>query len=361
MDRRHVPAGRDTGEGGRDRRPGILPGRSRRATGARFVALLVAAVALTACSAAEELGQRVTGGDDAATVTEDAMDAPASEEMPHSGADLDGADPGATSGASDPALRAGQTSGRAVIRTAWMHIRARDTATTADDIMASVEDAGGYVAGTDLVRDAEGVISGRFTLRVPSDELTATLDGIDELADSVLERRLDEEDVTTQLSDLEARITNLEAYEEELRQLLTEVRGSRTDTEDLLRVFDRINEVRAEIDQASARRTVLADQVAMSTIHLQLSPTPGTVPLTDPGWSPGDTARGALATTLRILTDIADALIRGVVTVLPVALVLLVPLALVVWLVRRAITARGSADEGTPHTEAVDPSSEGGR
>ncbi len=327
--------------------PGL---RRRRRAGRRLVPLLLAAVVLAACGATEELGQRSSGGDDAGTVTEDAMEAPAPTQ---DGADADSADPRAApppgaAGDGDPAAQAGPASGRAVIRTARMHIRAEDTAATAERIVERVEDVGGYVAGTDLARDAEGVVSGRFTLRVPSAELTALLDAVDELADSVLERRLDEEDVTTQLSDLDARITNLEAYEEELRQLLGEVRESTTDTEDLLRVFDRVNEVRADIDQATARRAVLADQVAMSTVHLQLSPTPATAPLTDPGWSPGDTARGALATTLRILAGIADTLIRIVVTVLPVVLVLLAPLALVFWLARRVVRARRASGDDTP-------------
>jgi len=322
------------------------------------VALLVAATLLTACAAAD----RLQGTEDHGPVsTDDAAEAPASESAPDAGMAPDAVeeersqavvgDPGATDG--DGAARDAQTDGRAVIRTARMHVRARDTATTAERIVAVVEDTGGYVSGTDLRRDADGVVSGRLTLRVPTEDLTPTLDAIDELADSVLERRLDEEDVTTQLSDLDARIANLEAYEEELRALLTEVREANGDTEDLLRVFERVNEVRSEIDQATARRTVLRDQVALSTIHLELSPTPATGPLADPAWAPGDTARGALATTMRILTDVADAVIRIVLTVLPVLVVVFAPLALVAWVVRRIVLARRADSSAEPDDTAT--------
>ncbi|MFO7961220.1 MAG: DUF4349 domain-containing protein, partial [Nitriliruptoraceae bacterium] len=134
---------------------------------------------------------------------------------------------------------------------------------------------------------------------------------------------------------LEAELTNLEAYETELRELLTEVREGGADTEDLLQVFDRLNAVRGQIDQVEARRTQLTDQVAMSTINLRLSPTASTGPVADPGWDPAGTARAALATTVRALTDLADSLIRIGLTVLPVTLVLAAPVLLVALLLRR--------------------------
>ena len=229
----------------------------------------------------------------------------------------------------------GGAEGRAVIRTGTMHLRATDTAAVAERVVEVVEDAGGYVAGTDLTRDADGVVAGSFTFRVPSTELQATMDAFDALADAVLERRLDEIDVTTQLTDLEAELTNLEAYETELRELLTEVREQSTDTEDLLRVFDRVNSVRGQIDQANARRTQLADQVALSTIHLRLSPTASTGPVTNPGWDPGGTARAALASTVRTLTALADSLIRIGLTVLPITFVLVAPFLLAGLVARR--------------------------
>ncbi len=344
-------------------RPQARGHRHRR--GAWSVALLViAAVVLTACGTADRSVEEQEA-DGAWIATDDAGEAPMEETAPSDAVDTDSSAEAGDAAAEeaprattdDPAPRSDQQDGRAVIRTAHMHVRARDTAAAADTIGDLVADVGGYVSGTDLARDADGVVSGRLTLRVPTDQLTDLLDAIDDLADSVLERRLDEEDVTTQLSDLDARITNLEAYEEELRQLLTEVREASGDTEDLLRVFDRVNEVRAEIDQATARRAVLADQVALSTVQLQLSPTPATGPLTDPAWAPGDTARSALATTMRILADVADAVIRIALTVLPVAVAILAPIAVLVVVVRRVVRARRGDDateEGDRHGADTD-------
>lgn len=262
-----------------------------------------------------------------------------------------------------PVATQGDTGGRAVIRTGTMHIRATDTAAVAEQVVVVVEEAGGYVSGTDLTRDEDGVVTGSFTFRVPSTELQATMDAFDELADAVLERRLDEVDVTTQLTDLEAELTNLEAYENELRALLTEVREAGADTEDLLQVFDRLNAVRGQIDQVIARQTQLQDQVALSTIHLQLSPTASTGPVTDPGWDPGGTARAALATTVRALTSLADSLIRIGLTVLPVTLVVAAPVLLVAFLARRWWRRRRTtaADDGAPDGAAPGDTAPGGQ
>jgi hypothetical protein len=297
---------------------------------------LLAAIALTACSGQDSAFQEA---DDSIDTSADEQGAAGTSLPSDDAARVEGESADQDTAAGDAAERPtpteGDTGGRAVIRTGVMHIRATDTAQVAGQVVVVVESAGGYVSGTDLTRDADGVVAGTFTFRVPSTELQATMDAFDDLADAVLERRLDETDVTTQLTDLQAELTNLEAYETELRELLTEVREAGADTEDLLQVFDRLNSVRGEIDQVDARRTQLGDQVAMSTIHLRLSPTASTGPVTDPGWDPGGTARSALATTVRALTGLADSLIRIGLTVLPVTLVVVAPVVLAALLARR--------------------------
>ncbi len=312
--------------------------RGPRSTSLLLLAGLLAIAALAGCAndgrtVTETVTNGWPGGDDSMPAAPEDEMARGDMEVTEDSA-MDG-EAGGVDTSERPPTTTGGPDGRAVIRTGTMHIRATDTADVAEQVVEVVETTGGYVAGTDLTRDADGVVAGSFTFRVPSSQLQATLDAFDELADAVLERRLDEVDVTTQLTDLEAQLTNLEAYETELRELLTEARETGADTDDLLRVFDRINSVRSEIDQTNARRTQLTDQVAMSTVHLRLSPTASTGPLANPVWDPGGTARAALATTVRALTDLADGVIRIALTVLPITLLLLAPFLVVGLLARR--------------------------
>jgi hypothetical protein len=336
--------------------------RGSRSTTRLLAGLLTGLLAITALAGCASDGGTVTetvvDRVEGWSGSDDSMPAAPRDEMARDDMDMaEDAAMDAEGGAADtserPPVTTGGPDGRAVIRTGTMHIRATDTADVAERVVEVVEAAGGYVAGTDLTRDADGVVAGSFTFRVPSTELQSTLDAFDELADAVLERRLDEVDVTTQLTDLDAQLTNLEAYETELRALLTEVREAGADTEDLLRVFDRINDVRAEIDQANARRTQLTDQVAMSTIHLRLSPTASTGPVANPGWDPGGTARAALATTVRALTDLADVVIRIALTVLPITLLLLAPFLIVGLLARRWWRRRNDGAATDPTVSAA--------
>ena len=347
--------------------------RHRRS--ARLATVLLAGLVLAGCgSGFDDSAGDAAWMDDRAASEEAGYDPAAAPEMEGvydeedamAGDDAMASDGSVTS--PSPGADAATRTGRAVIRTASMHIRARDTAEVAEEVVVIAETAGGYVAGTDLTRDAEGVVSGSFTFRVPTGALTPTLDAFDELADAVLERRLDEVDVTNQLTDLDAELENLEAYEAQLREVLAEVRGTGEDTEALLLVFEQINQVRSRIDQVNAHRTVLVDQVALSTIYLRLSPTASTGPVTDPGWAPAETAREALTTTMRALTSLADAVIRIGLTILPLVLIVASPLLVVAWFLHRRWRRRqrenaaasevppsGTQDPGTPAPATQDP------
>lgn len=284
-----------------------------RTTGRRILAGATLFAALVSCSGADDAMHST------ADTGSDASDRAIAPELPGDADDVDRA-------ADGPVRPVSAQMGRQVIRTAELVLEVDDPAATAEAVAAIAMDAGGFVAETDLQRDAEGVVRGSITLRVPSAALLATVDQLDALGVAVPVRRIDERDVTTEVTDLGAQVTNLTAYERELRSLLTAVRETTTRPDDLLIVFERIREVRAEIDRAEARLAVLGDQVSLSTISVTVRPTPKVLPVTDPTWSPGQTAREALATTVRALTGFADLGIRFGLTALPIAAILAAPL-----------------------------------
>jgi len=243
--------------------------------------------------------------------------------------------PDATTGDPDgtPVESVSGNAGRRIVRSARLELDVEDPAAAADRIARIAEEAGGFVAETDLERELDGTVRGSLTLRVPSAALFTTVEELDALAVAVPVRRIDERDVTAESTDLRAQLTNLTAYEIELRALLAEVRETTTRPDDLLTVFERIRSVRAEIDQADARLAMLDDQVALSTISVSLRPATSAVPVVDPTWAPSETVREALTTTARALSTIADVAIRFALTVLPVGLLLGTPaiVAVVVW------------------------------
>lgn len=327
-------------------RPRALPSapRSRHRWLAPVVAL---GLLLAACS----------GGDDDALDAEvtDAA-APALDRGAGDDVDVAAEDAGEAGGTVADPVGAPELAalGRERIRTAWLTLELDDPEAAVDEIAAVAEQRGGYVALADLLRDdASGELGGTVTLRVPADELLATLDALEALADAVPERRIEEQDVGAELTDLRAQVVNLTAYEEELRALLSDVRGATSDPDDLLPVVERLQSVRSDIDRLRAQRDTLEQRVALSTVTVTLRPTRDGAPITTATWAPLRTGQEALAATGRAFAVLADAAIWLAVTALPVALVLVGPPLLAWKALRRRQTSTGAPDPDAPAAPAA--------
>ena len=321
------------------------PGSSgRRPTGRwRGLALLVAAgLLLAAC-----------GGDDATKGADDGMSSPAP--MPAPAAPSMSADEagGARGGSGDTGSFMPvdtDDTGRAVIRNASIELVVDDGAAAIAQVTERVGAFGGHVSGSFLSRAEDGTVSGSLTLRVPADRLDELVDALDALARSVPYRSVDESDVTLQLSDLDARIANLRAFERELLELLTEVRERDGTVEGLVAVADRLREVRTEIDVIEGRRRQLADQVTLSTVYVSVQQARSTTPVIGTWDLPG-VVRDALAATLRLGQLAVEGVVWLALTVLPALIAVLIAIRSV-RVVRRRRARRAAADA----TRGTDPS-----
>jgi SepF-like predicted cell division protein (DUF552 family) len=319
-------------------------------------ALLILPALLAGCaSGADDAAMQAMDADEAAT-----DDGAAYEESGGEGAewaaDADTEAPRAAPNDGDAAPTTTAVNlGRRVVRTATLELESADPNRLVQELTATVASAGGFVATSDLRRDEQGVVRGTVTVRVPSEALDATLDDLEELADNAPIRRIDERDVTVESADLEAQLDNLTAYETELRTLLADVRETTTRPEDLLTVFERIRQVRAEIDQIQGRLAVLSDQVSLATIAVTITPTSTAVPVADPTWQPGSTARDALTAATRALSGIADAAIWFTLAVLPVIAVIAVPTGAAWLLWRRRSRGEAAAPPSAGSPSAAPP------
>ncbi len=335
------------------------PDRRRRHRGT--AAILVLLTLLAACS----------GADDSAT--DSAVEAPAMDrDWAEGGAAADGetgeydeavddAAPGGvvggTTGEPVPAPELAAL-GRERIRTAWITLELEDPEAAVAEVADAAEANGGFVALADLARDDRtGELHGTVTVRVPSSALLETLDAFEALAVDAPVRRIEEQDVGSQLTDLRAQLTNLTAYEGELRELLTEVRTGTSDPDDLLPIVERLQSVRSDIDRIRAQRDGLEERVALSTITVTLTSTRSAAPIPTSSWAPLRTFQEAIAATGRALAAVADAAIWLLVTALPIALILLVPPLLVWrWLRRRSDAVPSHpAPSGPPTVGPVPP------
>ena len=157
---------------------------------------------------------------------------------------------------------------RALIKTGTVRVEVENYSTAEAATGARASELGGYVSSSDVTlhrTNNETWRTGYVEVRVPSENFTAMFES-SRGQGTVLAADSNTEDVTDQLVDLNARLENLEAERDRLRTLYE----SANTTEDLLRVQERLSEVQGEIERLEAKQRSLEDQVAFSTLRIEL-------------------------------------------------------------------------------------------
>jgi hypothetical protein len=227
---------------------------------------------------------------------------------------------------------------RRVVRRASLQLHAADTREVFDQIVTLTESVGGFVANANVLptvaEDRQPEIS--IVLRVPAAQLTEVIRDIKDLADEVVSESQDAQDVSEQFVDLEARLTNLQVLESELRALLEEVSDQPdVDPEKLLRVFTELGSVRGQIEQIQGQINYLADLADLATIQVGLTQTPSAVPIVEEPWAPAEAAKEAVRNLVDSLQGMTEWVIGFVISTLPVLLLALAIPGLLAYLAYR--------------------------
>jgi hypothetical protein len=153
--------------------------------------------------------------------------------------------------------------GPMIVRTAGLTITTNDFDRARGSVEEILKRHHGYVAEMNVNTPTGSARSFTATLRVPADQLDATLSDLRKLGRVESESQSGQE-VTSQYIDLEARLTNARNTLERL----TDILGKRTGKlSDVLAVENEIDRVRGEIERMEAERKNLANQVALATIN----------------------------------------------------------------------------------------------
>lgn len=229
---------------------------------------------------------------------------------------------------------------RMIVYTVRLSLEVQDADKASNDIATIAAQYKGYVAGSNLTRDAKGRMRGTVTIRVPAESLDEAQKKIEAIALKVLSRNRDSKDVTDQYTDLGARLKNLEATEAELAKLLTTVRERTGKAEDILAVYNRLTEVRQQIEQIKGQMNVLEKTSTFATMTIDLVPHEEIQVLEPDTWMPNKTVASALKALVQALQVIADLAIWLVLFVLPVGIVLLLPFVIFVLILRAVFSRR---------------------
>jgi hypothetical protein len=213
-----------------------------------------------------------------------------------------------------------------VIRNANLTLVVEDPTQSADDISSLAESMGGFVVTSNVYQTTYGsseipTTRASITIRVPVERLNEAIDTIVEQVIEVRVKNISGEDVTREYTDLQSRLKNLEAAEEQLREIM----DNATETEDVLKVFDDLSAVRGEIEVIKGQMTYYEDSARLSAISIELIPDELAQPLSIGGWRPQGTAKDAVEALINTLQFLVDAGIWLVICVAPILLLLGVP------------------------------------
>jgi Domain of unknown function (DUF4349) len=228
---------------------------------------------------------------------------------------------------------------RMIVYNVNLRIEVADTDKAVNDITAIATQYKGYVAASNLSRDPQGQMQGTITLRIPAESLDAAQQQIEAAGLKVLSRNKNSNDVTDQYTDLNARMTNLVATRDELRQLLDSVREKSNKAEDILAVYNQLTSIQGQIEQLKGQMNLLERTTALATITIALVPHQEIQIVEPETWMPNTTAAEALRALVQALQGIINLAIWLILFVLPVLIVLLLPFV-VLALVLRAIFRR---------------------
>lgn len=233
---------------------------------------------------------------------------------------------------------------RLIIRTGNMAVVVSDTEAAMESIAAMTEANGGWVVSSSRFQSGvDGALSGSMTVRIPAEGFDSALEAIRLLAVEVTSEETSGQDVTEEFVDLSARLSNLEATAERVRQFLDEARN----VEEALAVNQELSRLESEIEVIKGRMQYLEQSAAYSTITVRLTPDELAQPLQVAGWQPEGVAKNALEALISGLQTLANVLIWLVIFCLPLVLIFGIPIALALylwrWRGRRKATAAAAA------------------
>ena len=294
----------------------------RKTMAARLALIGLVAVVLVGCaapaapfsSAARESGGTTNGYDASEAPMAPALPQPAATAVP----------------AAAPGQPADQAQPRLIIRTADLTIVVKNTDEQLAAISKLAAQYGGFVvqSGTSKVSNET---QGQITVRVDAKNFDTAISDIRKLAVDVRSENVRGEDVTAEFVDLEAQLKNLEAAEAQLQKIMENA----VLTEDVLNVYQRLTEIRGQIDQIKGRMKYLSQSAALSTINVSLIPDALAQPVEVGGWKLEGVLKSAVETLISTMQVLATLVINLIVVALPVIVIFALPVVALIWVTRR--------------------------
>jgi len=155
---------------------------------------------------------------------------------------------------------------RMIVRTGNLALVVDDVADAINRITGIAEGFTGYVVSSNSWREGERLV-GNISVRVPAERFGDAMSAFRGLAVDVMSESTSSRDVTEEYTDLESKLTNLEASEAQLLKLMDKAEK----VEDILDIQKELARTRGEIEQTRGRMQYLerTAETSLIEVHLQ--------------------------------------------------------------------------------------------
>ena len=164
---------------------------------------------------------------------------------------------------------------RMIVRTSNITLVVSDVSTALDKIAKLAEDSQGFVVSSNQWKD-NGALLGTITIRVPAGEFDNAMSTLRGMADEVTSENTSAQDVTEEYTDLNSTLTNLQATEAQLLEIMKKA----VTVDDILAVQNQLTNIQGQIETTKGRMKYLEQTSATSLISVSLTQSKLSVSLT---------------------------------------------------------------------------------
>jgi hypothetical protein len=155
---------------------------------------------------------------------------------------------------------------RQIIKTGSLSLVVEDVEISAKKITDIATGLQGYMTNRNISDSTSGKKSGSIIVRVPSKSFENAVASIKGVAKKITREQIDAQDVSEEYVDLQSQLKNKQAVEAQYLNTLSRA----ISVEDILKVQQRLDVTRGEIERLTGQVQYLERQVSMSTINISL-------------------------------------------------------------------------------------------
>ena len=229
----------------------------------------------------------------------------------------------------DGSIPSAVTVERIVIKNADLAIVVSDVEGRMKDIQVMAQQMGGFVVSSNLYQSYTNnsikVPEAQIVIRVPAEKLDEALEQIKKDVVEVQTETRSGQDVTAEYVDLQSRLKNLEAAEEQLNEILQ----SATANEDVINIFNQLVYYREQIEVVKGQIKYYDEAAALSSISVHIIAEETIQPIVIGKWEPKGVALEAIQDLVYFYQDFVSFVIYFVIYTLPVLITIGIPLYLI--------------------------------